>query len=343
MNQLSPRARALIESAIEHEEGPTAAELGRLRRSVLSGLATSSAVAGAVSATLMAKAAAAAGGTAVQITAYMVAGAIAAGATLAAREQLAGEPTRGAAVATVWNGAARKPIELGGRVPRVTDVPATPTAVSAPNLAHPTSPELAAPSFPAPDVPATNVASTNGAAPNAAPPKISLPSVASSDFAGSNVTAPTVPSDPVPPALSLDTGARAPAAVMPQENALSGTGALTALPTEIGSPASVGAARGRPSAELAQQLAYLHSMRAELHGGNAGRALELSRESEALFAGSSLEAEAGAARIAALCRLGRSADARGAIERFRRVFPSSALLRNVENTCAIGLGKGAGH
>jgi len=166
-----------------------------------------------------------------------------------------------------------------------------------------------------------------------------VPSVASPTFSASSA-----PSDPRPGALSQDTGgARAPGSVLSHENVPAGNDALAPFSAEVGSPPSGGTARGRSSSDLAQQLTYLRGMRAELHAGNASRALELSRESEALFSGSSLEAEARAARIAALCPLGQFADARDAIERFRRLFPSSALLRNVENACALDLRKKSGH
>jgi hypothetical protein len=108
--------------------------------------------------------------------------------------------------------------------------------------------------------------------------------------------------------------------------------ALPAAPMTPPSPA-------RPSDDLARQLAYLHAMRAELHAGNAGRALAMSRESEPLFAGSALQAEARAANISALCQLGRAADARAEIARFRERFPSSALLQTVEATCKDGEGE----
>jgi hypothetical protein len=92
MNELSPRARALIESAIEHEEMPGPADLRRVRRAIVSGVAAG-AVASAVSTTsFFAKAAAITGGMAGQVTACAVAGAIAAGATLAVHERFAEAP-----------------------------------------------------------------------------------------------------------------------------------------------------------------------------------------------------------------------------------------------------------
>src|SRR5688572_21276015 len=124
MNELSPRARALIESATLHEAGPSVAELGRVRRSVLSGLAASGAVAGAASTTLFAKVAAALGSTAVQVTAYATAGALAAGATLAVHATVVGQPSSNAAmVASTEHG------------PRATEMLDRAGAVSAPSSA----------------------------------------------------------------------------------------------------------------------------------------------------------------------------------------------------------------
>jgi hypothetical protein len=90
--------------------------------------------------------------------------------------------------------------------------------------------------------------------------------------------------------------------------------------------------QGAPG-DLARQLQLLHGMRVALLSGNARHVLELAREGEALFAGSALEAESRAARIAALCQLGRMAEVHREIERFRTAFPRSVLLRGVETAC----------
>jgi hypothetical protein len=314
MNELSPRARALIESAMAHEEGPSAAELGRVRRSVLSGLAASGAVA-AASTTFFAKAAAALASTAGQVTAYAAAGALAAGATLAVHQTVVREPSPSPMVASIEH------------APGAVDLRDRAGAVSAPS--SPTPPPEAA----------TVIADSSRtvAAPDVVATSLEQPSVPSPRLAQ-----PTVGSTGAPPRAGAPELVN-PITAAPSTPSALGPRAAFASPSSDLESAPGGAALTRPSGDLARQLAYLHAMRTELHAGNAGRALELSRESEALFPGSGLEAEARAARIAALCRLGQSAEARGAIERFRQLFPKSALLRNVEHGCTIDLREGTGH
>jgi hypothetical protein len=320
MNELSRRARGLIESAMRYEEGPSVAELGRVRRSVLSGLAASGAVAGAASTTLLAKAAAAVGSTAGQVAAYAVAGALAAGATLAVHETIARQPSPGAAVGASMAQASRaaERLDRAGAVPNVAATDGVGTSFGQPNVGLPS---LAPPT----------TGSTH------APSSAGLP-----DLARPITTTPSTPSALGSRAAFDARGSRPPGSSLPNQDVSSLDGAFASAPGEIES-APGGAALARPSGDLARQLAYLHAMRTELHAGNAGRALELSRESEALFPGSALEAEARAARITALCLAGQSVEARGAIERFRALFPKSALLRNVEHGCTIGVRKGTGH
>jgi hypothetical protein len=308
MNELSPRARALIESAMLHEEGPSVAELGRVRRSVLSGLAASGAVAGATSTTLLAKAAAALGGTAGQVTAYAVAGALAAGGTLAVHETVVGQASRAAMVAGS-NGAGATSI---AHVPHwATTPPPIATVIDE------SSRSVAAP----------DVGGTRFEQPNVGGPKLAEPTVGS-------IAAPSI---------AGMRGAAGPIGTAPSAAPDLGSRAAIAWPSGDVESAPGRAAPALPTGDLAQQLAYLRAMRTELHAGNAGRALDLSRESEALFFGSALEAEARAARITALCRVGQSAEARAAIERFRRSFPNSALLRNVEHGCTFDVREGTDH
>jgi hypothetical protein len=334
MNELSPRARALIESAMLHEEGPSVAELRRVRRSVLSGLAASGAVAGATSTTLLAKAAAALGGTAGQVTAYAMAGALAAGGTLAVHQTVVGQTSRGAAMVTISNGAGTKSM---AHVSRAAEMPFPPPAAL--TVDSPSNVAAAA-------VGATSVERTTVGSPILAQPSVgsspALPSSGTQGMAGSLGTAPSARFDPGSRTDFDARGSRPPGSPAPDHDVSSPEHAFAAPSGGVESaPGKAGLAR--PSGNLAEQLAYLRAMRTELHAGNAARALELSRESEAIFAGSALEAEARAARITALCRIGRSVEARSAIERFRRSFPNSALLRNVEHGCTIDGREGTGH
>jgi len=91
MTDLSPRARALIESAMQHEDLPSPGDLRRVRRAIVTGVAVGAAASAVSTTSFFAKAAAMTGGLAGQVTACAVAGAIAAGATLAIHERYAEE------------------------------------------------------------------------------------------------------------------------------------------------------------------------------------------------------------------------------------------------------------
>jgi hypothetical protein len=99
MTDLSPQARALIESAMFHEDLPSPGDLSRVRRAIVTGVAVGAAASAVSTTSLFAKAAAMAGGLAGQVTACAVVGAIAAGATLAVHERYAEERPSANAVA----------------------------------------------------------------------------------------------------------------------------------------------------------------------------------------------------------------------------------------------------
>jgi hypothetical protein len=326
MTDLSPRARALIESAMEHEELPSPAELRKVRRAIMTGVAAGAAASAVSTTSFFAKAAAMTGGLAGQMTAYAVAGAIAASATIAVHEQFAEEaPSRAAVVRS----APAKIAERGARDFRSGSAPPK-AATSQLEEAEATQPETlkealhgseSSNSAEAPvgrpiEVPARSA--QNGVLPtDVASPSV-VPRAVASFGAGASSAAPARARHSTEENIAL----RGPATPV--------TSNAPAAPEPI---ATEGAARS-PSSALAHQLAYLHAMRAELRAGNAERALAMSRESEALFAGSAMYAESRAAHIAALCRLGRIAEARHEISRFRQRFPNSALLSTVEDSCA---------
>lgn len=77
-------------------------------------------------------------------------------------------------------------------------------------------------------------------------------------------------------------------------------------------------------------LAQVQNALSEHRGSDALRLLELHGKS---FAGGALEQERAAARIFALCELGRRGEARVAAEGFARAWPDSPLLGRVLTTC----------
>jgi hypothetical protein len=96
---------------------------------------------------------------------------------------------------------------------------------------------------------------------------------------------------------------------------------------------------GEP-ADLAVELALLGTAQRELAAGRAERALERLTEHEQRFPSGALLGERLAARVFALCALGRNAEARLAALEFERVAKGSPLTPRVLASCA-GKAEGA--
>ena len=87
-------------------------------------------------------------------------------------------------------------------------------------------------------------------------------------------------------------------------------------------------------ADLLEDLDRLRQVHAALRAGRFQAALSLlDREGEGLEAGPLAE-EAQAARISALCQLGRLAEARAATDRFLATWPASPLAMRLRGVCA---------
>jgi hypothetical protein len=74
-------------------------------------------------------------------------------------------------------------------------------------------------------------------------------------------------------------------------------------------------------------------MRSDLAERRAPHALSIYHQRAAIFRGSPLEPEARSAYIAALCQVGRVADATREVALFRASFPSSHLGDRLANGC----------
>ncbi|MGD0679863.1 MAG: hypothetical protein ABSC94_31150 [Polyangiaceae bacterium] len=112
----------------------------------------------------------------------------------------------------------------------------------------------------------------------------------------------------------------------------SATAPTTATPAATTTPASgVGAANVAP---LAEDLERLRGVRANLRTGHPELVLSLlDREGGRLEAGPLAE-EAQAARVSALCQLGRQAEVHEATRRFLAVWPASPLAMRLRLGCA---------
>jgi len=120
-----------------------------------------------------------------------------------------------------------------------------------------------------------------------------------------------------PPAASLGP---APAAVpAPVQPAAEGTpvAPLEPAPAEQPSPSA------RRSGTLAQEVAMLSRATADLQAGRAADALKVLAEHQRKYPGGQLAEERRAARVQALCVLGRRAEAEAELERLVRTSPQS--------------------
>ena len=84
---------------------------------------------------------------------------------------------------------------------------------------------------------------------------------------------------------------------------------------------------------LAQETALLREIQKAQAAGQSARVLELTRDHAERFPEGTFAAERTLARVRALCRLDRTADARAASERFIRQHPASHLRPQFETAC----------
>jgi len=96
----------------------------------------------------------------------------------------------------------------------------------------------------------------------------------------------------------------------------------------------------QPSAHVGEEAALLRRADEALRAGDANYALTLLRDHAVHFPGGILAEERSAELVTALCRLGRSAEARREAEQFLRAHAGSPLAASVRSSCA-GL-EGAG-
>jgi hypothetical protein len=104
---------------------------------------------------------------------------------------------------------------------------------------------------------------------------------------------------------------------------------LATLPLE---PRAPGARRG--SSRLAEEVAILSRAETELHAGRAASALAVLEEHRQKFPNGALAQERIAARIHALCALGRVTEAEAALARLKRVSPGSPQEGRAREACA---------
>jgi hypothetical protein len=95
-------------------------------------------------------------------------------------------------------------------------------------------------------------------------------------------------------------------------------------------------ADSRPDS-LAQEVALLSRASSELHGGNPQAALAALDEHQRKFPGGVLTQERSAARVQALCALGRTKEAQSELARLARTSPNSPLEARARKACGSAL------
>jgi len=90
----------------------------------------------------------------------------------------------------------------------------------------------------------------------------------------------------------------------------------------------------RSARRLAEEVAILSRAEKELHAGRPSSALAVLEEHRQKFPSGELAQERIAARVHALCALGRVADAEAALARLRRVSPGSPQEGRAREACA---------
>jgi len=97
------------------------------------------------------------------------------------------------------------------------------------------------------------------------------------------------------------------------------------------------------AASLAEETRLLHAAQRELAQKRTSAALALLDEHASRFPRGALAEERSAARVLALCDLGRAREARGAAEAFVRASPNSPLVPRLRDSCALSESKANGN
>jgi len=132
------------------------------------------------------------------------------------------------------------------------------------------------------------------------------------------VPAPPPPSEPAPVALPE------PPAVVDE----------AAEPKTVAPRSTAGAASSRAD-HLAEEVAILSRAGAELHAGRAGAALKALDEHQRKFPGGALTQERSAARVQALCALGRMKEAESELRRLAKMSPRSPHEARARKACGL--------
>jgi hypothetical protein len=143
---------------------------------------------------------------------------------------------------------------------------------------------------------------------------------------------------PAPPSAMTAVATPTPptAAPVPVDDARQGADVPVAQPPSIKKP-TVGA---RSADSLAREVAILSRASADLHAGRPAAALAALAEHQRRFPTGMLALERSAARVQALCALGRTEEARVELARLSRTSPSSPHEARARKACGSALTEG---
>jgi hypothetical protein len=154
---------------------------------------------------------------------------------------------------------------------------------------------------------------------DSAPPKAPKPSVSAASVATSSVVAPQPPapdSPAVPSSHTQDPGAT-----------------RLAIPEAGSRPMDAQKVPSRSRDGLTEEVALLSQAETELHAGRPARALVALTEHQRKFPRGALAEERTAAKIQALCALGRNEEANQQLRQLLHISPKSALEERSRQAC----------
>jgi hypothetical protein len=334
MNELRPDARSLIDTMLE-ADGPTNADRARVRSKIDARLGLAGA-AGAVAASVIDKASAAAGTAAGTVAAGSVAGGAVAGSAVAGSAVAGSAVAGGATSGVVLMSTALTAGKIALAVAVVGASVAAGVGVYRANVSVPAQPQAAAvkvkaravtlePPTPLPAAPPTPLPAPAPALASAAPARSREP-------------------------LAADVAAEPPPAGSAAEGAAPETRAAVRAALPHPAREREVAARALPQMDsVREEAALLASARAAISRGEARVALERLDQHAVRFPSGVLLEERRAVRVLALCASGKTSEARAAAAAFVADSPRSPLVSSVRGACSsdaddfITKTRGGGH
>lgn len=147
------------------------------------------------------------------------------------------------------------------------------------------------------------------------------PRIGSASVATHARAEPAAPSElPVAPQPSIETVPIVSARNAPKTRAAPSASVTAAAPASAEDP-------------LHAEIRELRTAQQALRVGDGARVLALLNGQDTVYSAGSLQEERAAARVLALCQVGRTSEARSLAQRFEQRWPSSPLVARIRNSC----------